>query len=85
MTERKTEIVIKQPKNKHELAAEIIQRELADGDIESKKIQAELTEYGIGEKTIQEVKGSLGIKSYMKMRKWYWSMNSANGGDQGHE
>jgi RecA-family ATPase len=85
LTERKTEIVIKQPKNKHELAAEIIQRELADGDIESKKIQAELTEYGIGEKTVQEVKASLGVKSYMRMRKWYWSMNSADGGNQGHE
>ena len=83
--DQKREIIIKQPKSKHEFAAEIIRRELANGDVESKKILAELTEYGIGEKTIQEVKGSLGIKSYMKMRKWYWSMYSANGGSQGHE
>ena len=29
---------------------------------------------GIGNKTMQNVKQLLGIKSYRKMRKWYWVM-----------
>ena len=80
-----TEIIIKQPKTKHELAAELIRKEMTHGDIESKIIQRMLMENGIGEKTIQEVKVSLGVRSYMKMRKWYWTMSIENGGNQGHE
>ena len=79
--DQKKEIIIKQPKSKHELAAEIIRKELENGDVESKTMQAVLAQHGIGEKTIQEVKTALGVRSYMKMRKWYWSMMPKEGGN----
>ena len=79
--DQKKEIIIKQPKSKHELAAEIIRKELENGDVESKTMQAVLAKHGIGEKTIQEVKTALGVRSYMKMRKWYWSMMPKEGGN----
>ncbi len=78
--DRKTEIIIKQPKSKHEQAAEIIRREMFSGDVEAKAIQAVLSKNGIGEKTVQEVKTAMGVRSYMKMRKWYWSLKPKEGG-----
>lgn len=62
------------PKNKHELAALLMKRMLANCPVESKTIKAELAKYHIGDKTMQEVKTNLGIKSYRKMRIWYWVM-----------
>ena len=62
------------PKNKHELAALIIQKLLATGEVEATIIRNELSAYHIGDKTIQEVKETLGIKSVRRMRKWYWSL-----------
>ena len=62
--------------SKHELAAQIIQQRLKNGEAESKMTLAILKQNGIGGKTIQEVKAALGVKSYMKMRKWYWSMTA---------
>lgn len=65
------------PKNKHELAAVIIKKVLADGPVESTEIKRILSDYRIGEKTISDVKTSIGIQSYRKMRKWYWKMPEA--------
>lgn len=62
------------PKNKHELAALVMAKVLAEGDVESKEVMAALKEYRIGSKTIQESKKELGVISYRKMRKWYWHM-----------
>ena len=60
------------PKNKHELAALLITRRLADGPVESMEIKKLMAEYRIGDKTMNEVKTELGIKPYRKMRSWYW-------------
>ena len=60
------------PKNKHELAAMLIKRALADGPVESMEIKKLMAEYRIGDKTMNEVKTELGIKPYRKMRSWYW-------------
>ncbi len=68
------EPVMDLPKTKHELAAMLIKRTLKNGDVESKEIIRILSEYGIGEKTMQDTKTELGIKSYRKMRQWYWHM-----------
>lgn len=62
------------PKNKHELAAVIIKKVLANGPVESTEIKKVLSNYRIGEKTMSDVKTSIGIRSYRKMRKWYWQM-----------
>ncbi len=66
------------PKNKHELAAILIEDALADGDVESLKIQSVMKKYGIGSKTMQETKERLGVTSYRKMRKWYWHLEKDN-------
>ena len=60
------------PKSKHELAAMLIKRILANGSVESMKIKKLMAEYRIGDKTMNEVKAELGIKPYRKMRSWYW-------------
>lgn len=66
------------PKTKQELAAVVLKKLLTNGAVESREIQHVLNQYGIGNKTMQNVKTALGIKSYRKMRKWYWVMPSAD-------
>lgn len=60
------------PKNKHELAAMLLKKALANGPMESMEIKKLMVEYRIGDKTMNEVKTELGIKPYRKMRSWYW-------------
>jgi hypothetical protein len=60
------------PKSKHELAAMLIKKALANGPVESMEIKKLMAEYRIGDKTMNEVKSELGIKPYRKMRTWYW-------------
>ena len=74
---RKDDMELRLPKSKHEMAALLIKDALKDGDVESKVMKKILSEYGIGEKTMQETKEELGIHSYRKMRRWYWSMQQA--------
>ena len=62
------------PHTKHELAALLLKRLLKDGPVESRKIKETMMEYSIGDKTMQEVKAELGIKSFRKMRVWFWNM-----------
>ena len=63
------------PKNKHELACVVLRKLLKDGNLESTVIRKELAKYRIGEKTINEVKADMGIRSIRKMQKWYWSLS----------
>lgn len=60
------------PKNKHELTAILLKKMLADGPVESTEVKRQLSQYRIGEKTMNEVKKDMGIKPYRKMRRWYW-------------
>ncbi len=60
------------PKNKQELASIVLKQLLDDGAVEAREVQRIMTEYGIGNKTMQNVKVMLGIKSFREMRKWYW-------------
>lgn len=62
------------PKNKHELATILIKKALSNGPAESTEIKRMMTQYRIGDKTMHEVKSTLGIKPYRKMRKWYWAL-----------
>lgn len=64
------------PKNKHELGAILLKKALADGPIESNEIKKLMAQYRIGDKTLNEVKNSLGIKPFRKMRVWYWALPS---------
>ena len=63
------------PKNKHELAAILIRRELSKEDKSAAEMLSIFEQYHIGRKTIQETKTELGIRSYRKMWKWYWHMD----------
>ena len=72
------ERVEKLPKNKHELAAILLKRILADGPVESNEVKRRFSQYRIGEKTMNEVKKDLGIKPYRKMRVWYWALPTDN-------
>ena len=47
---------------------------LADGPVESNEIKKLMVQYRIGDKTLNEVKNSLGIKPFRKMRVWYWAL-----------
>lgn len=72
--ESKEEFIPDLPRSKHELAAILIKRLLSQGTVESAVVIAEMKKYNIGEKTMNEAKAALGIKSFRKMRKWYWKM-----------
>ena len=63
------------PKNKHELAAILLRRELSKEDKEATEMLQIFEKYHIGRKTVQETKADLGIQSYRKMWKWYWHMD----------
>ncbi len=67
-------LIEKPPKSKQEYAALLLKSILSNGPVESTEVQRVLEQYGIGNKTMQNVKQLLGIKSYRKMRKWYWVM-----------
>lgn len=73
------------PKNKHELAAILITRALENGPVESTEIHKLMTEYRIGEKTMNDAKVALGIKPYRKMRRWYWTLPDAEKKEVKHE
>ena len=62
------------PKNKHELAAILLKKTLVDGPVESNEIKKLMANYRIGDKTLNEVKNTLGIKPFRKMRVWYWAL-----------
>ena len=65
--------------SKIELAAYLIKKILSDGDVLSREVFTRLSEQGIGRKTAEEAKKTLGIKSYRKMRQWYWSLEDKQG------
>ncbi len=65
------------PKNKHELGAILIAKALEKGPVESSEIKKLMSEYRIGEKTMNDVKTALGVRSYRKMKKWYWVLPDA--------
>ena len=50
----------------------LITRALENGPVESTEIRNLMSEYRIGDKTMNDVKVALGIKPYRKMRHWYW-------------
>lgn len=81
-TDTTTELL---PKNKHELAALLLKKALANGPMESTDIRKIMADYRIGEKTLNDVKQELGIKPYRKMRIWYWSLPNSETWEVRHE
>ena len=69
--------------SKLEMAAYWIKKILENGDVLSQEVFLRLSELGIGKKTAEEAKKTLGIKSYRVMRRWYWSIENKSGESKG--
>lgn len=62
--------------SKTEKAAYLIKKLLSDGDMRAREIYMRMKDEGISRRTAENTKKELGIRSYRKMRQWYWSINT---------
>lgn len=62
--------------SKTEKAAYLIKKLLSDGDMTARGIYMRLSDEGISRRTAENTKKELGIRSYRKMRQWYWSIHT---------
>lgn len=60
--------------SKTEKAAYLIKKLLSDGDMRAREIYMRMKDEGISRRTAENTKKELGIRSYRKMRQWYWSI-----------
>ena len=60
--------------NKHELAAYLLKAILASGDVAATDVKELIKPYEIGDKTLHEVKTTIGIKSVRRKGRWFWCM-----------
>lgn len=60
--------------SKSEKAAYLIKKLLSEGDMRSREIYMRMSDEGISRRTAENTKKELGIRSYRKMRQWYWSL-----------
>ena len=60
--------------SKSEKAAYLIKKLLSDGDMRSREIYMRMSDEGISRRTAENTKKEFGIRSYRKMRQWYWSI-----------
>lgn len=60
--------------SKSEKAAYLIKKLLSEDDMRSREIYMRLSDEGISRRTAENTKKELGIRSYRKMRQWYWSI-----------
>lgn len=67
------------PKTKHEMTADMLKDLLKQGEVPASQVKELMKENEIGEKTLQEVKSALGIKSIRRMKRWYWQMPGMTG------
>lgn len=70
----KTDNVFVENKNmsKRDKAKEFLKIILSAGDIESTEVMEKMENLGIMERTVRNAQKDLNIKSYRKMKKWYW-------------
>lgn len=62
--------------SKADKAAYLIKKLLSDGDMRSREIYIRLSDEGISRRTAENIKKELGIRSYRRMRQWYWNLKS---------
>ena len=62
--------------SKTEKAAYLIKKLLSDGDMRAREIYMRMKDEGISRRTAENTKKELGIRSYRKMRQWYWSIHT---------
>ena len=81
ITCKSTFVSSEQPKvpefeSKTEKAAYLIKKLLSDGDMRAREIYMRMKDEGISRRTAENTKKELGIRSYRKMRQWYWSIHT---------
>ena len=54
----------------------LIKKLLSDGDMRAREIYMRMKDEGISRRTAENTKKELGIRSYRKMRQWYWSIHT---------
>lgn len=59
-----------------ELTVYLIKKLLSDGDMRAREIYMRMKDEGISRRTAENTKKELGIRSYRKMRQWYWSIHT---------
>ena len=62
--------------SKSEKAAYLIKKLLSEGDMRAREIYMRMSDEGISRRTAENTKKELGIRSYRKMRQWFWSIKS---------
>lgn len=62
--------------SKTEKAAYLIKKLLSDGDMSAREIYMRMKDEGISRRTAENTKKELAIRSYRKMRQWYWSIHT---------
>ena len=60
--------------NQMDKAAYFIKEYLTAGDMRAREILIRLKDQGISKRTAELVKENLGIRSYRKMRSWFWTL-----------
>ena len=60
--------------SKSEKAAYLIKKLLSEGDMRAREIYMRMSDEGISRRTAENTKKELGIRSYRKMRQWFWSI-----------
>ena len=60
--------------SKSEKAAYLIKKLLSESDMRAREIYMRMSNEGISRRTAENTKKELGIRSYRKMRQWYWSI-----------
>ncbi len=65
--------------NKHELTAMLLMDLLDEGEASASDVKDLIAQYCISDKTLQEVKSFLGIKSIRRNGKWYWQAPGSPG------
>ena len=61
---------------KMDKAAYFLKLYLQNEDMRSREVLYRLKNEGISKRTAELVKESLGIRSYRKMREWFWTMRT---------
>ena len=76
LVEMNNPATILKPSTKQEQTAEILKNLLADGPVAASAINQYFIEQGVSSRTVQIVKGIIGVKSVKREGQWFWELPS---------
>ena len=65
------------PSTKQEQTAEMLKNLLSDGPVAASEVNEFFTEQGVSVRTVQIVKGIIGVKSVKREGQWFWELPTA--------